>query len=185
MTRSCGRGLTGKASQDSRAPLDLLEHLPPNQNLSVLQLSQTPLILMRIPTRGDIHDHLSLKEINLELQLITLLGTVGVFQFKSLGQLSNLPDRFSQTLNSYTCDYSQPPNHKRYGRLKIVQQCRASRGVKIIRIELVEDLFVELTLAAKFPYPLPTMSLGVYQLIQLVYRNISSSFDVNNLRPFS
>ena len=36
MTRSCRRGLTGKASQDSRGPLDLLEHLPQNQNLSVL-----------------------------------------------------------------------------------------------------------------------------------------------------
>ena len=45
MTRSCGRGLTGKASQDLRGPLDLLEHLPPNQNLPVLQLSPTPLIL--------------------------------------------------------------------------------------------------------------------------------------------
>ena len=36
MTRSCGRALTGKVSQDSRAPLDLPEHLPQNQNLSVL-----------------------------------------------------------------------------------------------------------------------------------------------------
>ena len=36
MTRSCGRGLTGKANQDSRDPLDLLGHLPQNQNLSVL-----------------------------------------------------------------------------------------------------------------------------------------------------
>ena len=36
MTRSCGRDLMSKAYQDSRDPLDLLEHLPPNQNLSVL-----------------------------------------------------------------------------------------------------------------------------------------------------
>ena len=28
MTRLCGRGLMGKADQDSRGPLDLLEHLP-------------------------------------------------------------------------------------------------------------------------------------------------------------
>ena len=27
--RSCGRGLMGKVDQDSRGPLDLLEHLPP------------------------------------------------------------------------------------------------------------------------------------------------------------
>ena len=34
MTRSCGRDLMSKADQDLRDPLDLLEHLPPNQNLS-------------------------------------------------------------------------------------------------------------------------------------------------------
>ena len=36
MTRSCGRDLMSKADQDSRDPLDLLKHLPQNQNLSVL-----------------------------------------------------------------------------------------------------------------------------------------------------
>ena len=36
ITRSCGRALMGKASQGSRVPLDLPEHLPQNQNLSVL-----------------------------------------------------------------------------------------------------------------------------------------------------
>jgi len=34
MTRSCGRDLTSKADQNSRDPLDLLEHRPQNQNLS-------------------------------------------------------------------------------------------------------------------------------------------------------
>ena len=34
MTRSCGGGLTSKADQESRDPLDLLEHVPQNQNLS-------------------------------------------------------------------------------------------------------------------------------------------------------
>ena len=34
MTRSCGGDLTGKVDQDSRDSLDLLEHLPQNQNLS-------------------------------------------------------------------------------------------------------------------------------------------------------
>ena len=37
-----------------------------------------------------------------------------------------------------------------------------SEKLCIVRIELVQDFFVELMLAAKFPYPLPTMSLGVY-----------------------
>ena len=36
MTKSRGRALTAMVSQDSRGPLDLLEHLPQNQNLSVL-----------------------------------------------------------------------------------------------------------------------------------------------------
>ena len=36
MTRSCGGGLTSNADQESRDPLDLLEHVPQNQNLSVL-----------------------------------------------------------------------------------------------------------------------------------------------------
>ena len=34
MTRSCGRAMTSKANHGSRDPLDLLEHLPPNKNLS-------------------------------------------------------------------------------------------------------------------------------------------------------
>ena len=59
------RDLTGKADQDPRDPLDLLEHVPQNQNLSILlsyAFRQTLLILM-----GSVPDHLSLKEINLEL----------------------------------------------------------------------------------------------------------------------
>ena len=34
--------------------------------------------------------------------------------------------------------------------------------LEIVKIELIEDFFVELMPAAKFPYPLPTVSLGVY-----------------------
>ena len=41
MTRSCGRDLMSKADQDLRDPLDLLEHLPPNQNLSYYFMSFT------------------------------------------------------------------------------------------------------------------------------------------------
>ena len=45
MTRSCGGDLIGKVDQDPRAPLDLLKHLPPNQNLSIVCLSSTLLTL--------------------------------------------------------------------------------------------------------------------------------------------
>ena len=34
--------------------------------------------------------------------------------------------------------------------------------LEIIKIELVEDFFVELMLAAKFTYPIHTVSPGVY-----------------------
>ena len=50
------RDLTGKADQDPRDPLDLLEHVPQNQNLSILlsyAFCQTLLILM-----GAVPDHL-------------------------------------------------------------------------------------------------------------------------------
>ena len=59
------RGVMGKADHDSRDPLDLLEHLPQNQSLSILLSSifhQTLLILV-----AAVSDHLSLKEINLVL----------------------------------------------------------------------------------------------------------------------
>ena len=36
MTRSCGRDLMSKADQNSRDPLELLEHLLQNQNLSTV-----------------------------------------------------------------------------------------------------------------------------------------------------
>ena len=48
MTRSCGRDLTSKADQDSRDPLDLLDHLPPKPEsvlLTILCLSPTLLTL--------------------------------------------------------------------------------------------------------------------------------------------
>ena len=49
MTRSCGRDLTSKVDQDSRDPLDLLEHLPPKPEsvcLTILCLSPTLLTLI-------------------------------------------------------------------------------------------------------------------------------------------
>ena len=48
MTRSCGRDLMSKADQDSRDPLDLLDHLPPKPEsvlLTILCLSPTLLTL--------------------------------------------------------------------------------------------------------------------------------------------
>ena len=52
-----------RRDQDSRDPLDLLEHLPPNQNLSYyfVPFTNSPDI------QGAIPDHLSLEKINLGL----------------------------------------------------------------------------------------------------------------------
>ena len=53
MTMSRGRGLMGKANQDLKDPLDLLEHLPQNQNLSFL-------IFYTFTNSSDINGRLSL-----------------------------------------------------------------------------------------------------------------------------
>ena len=61
------RDLMGKASQVSRGPLP--EHLPPNQNLSVYSL----LYYTLLPLQEAIPNHLSLENINLELQLVSCI----------------------------------------------------------------------------------------------------------------
>ena len=48
------------------------------------------------------------------------------------------------------------------GSLRYSNNAELLGELEIVKIELVEDFFVELMLAAKFPYPLPTVSLGVY-----------------------
>ena len=65
MTRSCGGDLTGKAGQDSRDSLDLLEHLPQTKICllyTILSFTNSSDI-----NRGAIPDHLSLEKINLGL----------------------------------------------------------------------------------------------------------------------
>ena len=48
------------------------------------------------------------------------------------------------------------------GNLRYSNNIEPFEEIRIIRIELVKDFIVEPMLAAKFPYPLPTASLGVY-----------------------
>ena len=96
----------------------------------------------------------SLKEINLELYLISLLGIIGVFQSKPLRWLSNLPDGFTRTPTAtHTIVYSLPT-------VRGTESLRYSNSIEplgeleIVRMELVEDFIVEPMLAAKFPHPL-------------------------------
>ena len=48
------------------------------------------------------------------------------------------------------------------GNLRYSNNAEPLGELEIVKIELIEELFVELMPAAKFPYPLPTVSLGVY-----------------------
>ena len=54
------------------------------------------------------------------------------------------------------------PTARGMGSLKHSNNIEPFEELRIIRIELVKDFIVEPMLAAKFPYPLPTVSLGVY-----------------------
>ena len=54
------------------------------------------------------------------------------------------------------------PTTRGTGSLRYSNSIELLRELKIIRIELVEDFIVEPMLAAKFPYPLPIVSLCVY-----------------------
>jgi len=57
------------------------------------------------------------------------------------------------------------PTARSMGSLRYSNNIEPLGELEIIRTELVEDFIVELMLAAKFPYPLPTVSLGLYWLI--------------------
>ena len=48
------------------------------------------------------------------------------------------------------------------GNLRYSNNIEPFEEIRIIRIELLKDFIVEPMLAAQFPYPLPTVSLGAY-----------------------
>ena len=54
------------------------------------------------------------------------------------------------------------PTTRGMGNLRYSNNAEPLGELEIVKIELIEEFFVELMLAAKFPYPLPIMSLGVY-----------------------
>ena len=106
MTWSCGRALTGKASQGSRTPHRICLSVYPETRIcfTILRLSPTPLTLT-----GGYPRPLFSEGNQLRALLISLLGIIGVFQSKLLRWLSNLPDRFTQTPTAmHTIVYSLP-----------------------------------------------------------------------------
>jgi len=54
------------------------------------------------------------------------------------------------------------PTMRGMGNLRYSNNIQPFEEIRIIRIELVKDFIFEPMLAAKFPYPLPTVSLGAY-----------------------
>ena len=72
---------------------------------------------------------------------------MGVFQFKPLRWLSNLPDRFIWNLTTILVIVYSLPTMRGMGSLN-----KAFLGVKIIRMVLVKGLIVEPMFAAKFSY---------------------------------
>ena len=85
-----------------------------------------------------------------------------MFQSKPLRWLSNLPDRFIWTPTAMHMIVYSLPTARGMGSLRYSNSIEPLGELEIIRIELVKDFIVESMFAAKFPYPLPTVSLGVY-----------------------
>ena len=81
---------------------------------------------------GAIPDHLSLKKINLELDLISLLGIIGVFQFKALWWLSSLPDRFVRTPAATHVIAHSLPTRRGMGSLRYSNNTELLRELKLL-----------------------------------------------------
>ena len=73
-----------------------------------------------------------------------------------------MSDRFILTLTAMHVIVYSLPTVRGMGSLKYSNNIEPFEELRIIRIELVKDFIVEPMLAAKFPYPLPTVSLGIY-----------------------
>ena len=76
-----------------------------------------------------------------------------------------MPDRFVQISAATHVIVHSLPTTRGMGSLRYSNNAELLGELEIVKIELVEDFFVELMLAAKFPYPLPTVTLEVYWLI--------------------
>ena len=77
------RGLTGKGEPGLKgASLDFLEHLPPKPESACL--TALCFLLTLLTLTGAVPQHLPLKGINLELQLISLLDVKRVSRLKPL-----------------------------------------------------------------------------------------------------
>ena len=145
-----------------------------NQNLSYYFVPFT--------NSSDINRGLSLttflwRKSNLGLQLISLLDMKGIFQFKPPCQHSSLSDRFIQTLAAMHRIIHSFPTVRGMGSLKhrVFQRVKSYQSSAGVRFHYWAN-------AAKFPYLLSTMHLGVYQLTQLECKKNKCSFEINHIR---
>ena len=108
MTKVMPRGLICKGESGLKGPPWTYPSIYPQTKICLCYY------FMTFTNSSDINGGLSqttflCKKINLKLQLISLLGIIGVFKSKPLRRLSNLPDRFSQTpIAMHTIVYSLP-----------------------------------------------------------------------------
>jgi len=93
------------------------------------------------------------KRVNLQLQLITFLGIIGVFKSKPLRWLSNLPDKFTRTPTAMHRIVYSLPTARGTGSLRYSNSLEPLRELVAVRTILVEDFTDEPVLAAKFPHP--------------------------------
>ena len=150
-------------SQDraSGVPLDILEHLPPKPESAYFTA-----LCFHLWLYGGCPPPPSCslwKGVNLQLQLIKFLGIIGVFKFKPLRWLSNLPDKFTWTLTAmHTIVYSLLTTRDRWS-LRYSNSLEPLGELEAVRIKLVR--FHWWVLAAKFPHPL-------YYILEYVLINI-------------
>ena len=129
--RSCGEDLTCKGESELKGPPWTCPSIYPKTKICLFYYFTTFTNSSDIKG-GAIPDHLSLKKINLELYLISLLGIIGVFQFKALWWLSSLPDRFVRTPAATHVIAHSLPTRRGMGSLRYSNNTELLRELKLL-----------------------------------------------------
>ena len=124
-TRNPAHG-KGHEEETRQAKVSRISREPPWTYSSIYPKTRIclPYYIMPFTNSSDINrglspHHFFLEKVNLELLDNKSPGhNKSVSIQKPLWWLSSLPDRFIQTLNSYACDCSQPPDHERHRKRK-------------------------------------------------------------------
>ena len=171
---------TQRRDRASGVPLDILEHLPPqNQSLPTLLLCALTSDFTGgcppPPSRS------LCQRVNFQLQLIKFLGNSECLNPNpsdgSLTRLTNLPGLLQLCIGLFSL-----PASRGTGSLRCSNSLEPLRELETVRIKLVKDFIDEPMLVAKFSHPLNCILECV--LINSWYvENISSGLGVSNFRP--